>query len=180
MADHGSRILFSEQDIHTRIEALAKEISKDYRGKKPVLVGILKGSFVFLADLLRALHKEGVTDIEVDFMTISSYGDKTEHSGDSKVRHSITLDVLDKDILLVEDIIDTGYTVTKALEFLKNLKPASVKIVTLLDKPVKRKVELTPDFIGFSLKQAPWVEGYGLDSGEVGRGRADIIEKIIL
>lgn len=179
MSDN-TRVLYSEKEIRERIAQLALEIATDYASKRLVLLGVLKGSFVFLADLLRELHKQGVTDLEVDFMTISSYGDKTEYSGESKIKHSITLDIYGKEVLLVEDIIDTGYTLQTAIEFLKKQHPSTIKIVTLLDKPVKRKVELRPDYIGFSLSGTPWVEGYGLDSAEIGRGRSDIIEKNIV
>lgn len=170
-------VLYSEEQIKNRIHHLAKEIANDYIDKKPVLLGILKGSFVFLADLLRELHKAGVTELEVDFMTISSYGNKTEYSGESKIKHSVTLDIKDKDILIIEDIIDTGFTLKTAREFLEKREPRSIKIVTMLDKPAKREVELVADYVGFSLSGSPWVEGYGLDSGEIGRGRSDIIEK---
>jgi hypoxanthine phosphoribosyltransferase len=172
-----SRVLYSEHDIQKRISELSERIAIDYQDKELILLGILKGSFIFLADLLRELHKKGLTGIEVDFMKVSSYKDTTEHSGISEIVYSITLDIRGKDVLVVEDIVDTGKTMKEVLAFLSTKNPASVNIVTLLDKPARREVELEAQYVGFTLHGSPWVEGYGLDSGEIGRGRSDIVEK---
>jgi len=179
MARDTTRLLYSHDKIQKRVKEIAVEICKDYQGKKPILVGILKGSFVFLADLLRELYACGLKDVEVDFLTISSYGHGTEYSGSSTLLSEMTLDVKGKDVLLVEDIIDTGYTLRFVKEYLKEKHPASVKIVTILDKKERREVDVPVEYVGFTLKGSPWVEGYGLDGGKYGRGRSDVVEKIL-
>lgn len=171
------KILYSEDQLRTRVRELAHQICNDYQGKKPVLVGILKGSVVFLSDLLRELHRCGLTDVEVDFMTVSSYGSSKEYQG-SKIIQDVSLDVTEKDLLIVEDIIDTGHTLSFITKHLSSKHPASVSIVTMLDKKERREAEVPVSYIGFPLKGSPWVEGYGLDGGKYGRGRPDVVEKI--
>lgn len=178
MADK-TRILYSEEQIKDRVRELAVQIAKDYTGKKPVLVGILKGSVVLVADLLRALYKEGLTEVVIDFMTISSYGKNMEYSGRSTVTRDVTKDLMDRDVLIVEDIIDTGHTLVAVKKYMEEKKPASLKILAFLDKIEKREVAIHVDYIGFTLSGKAWIEGYGLDGGEYGRGRPEIAEKII-
>lgn len=172
-----SQILFSEVQIKKRVSELAVHIANDYKGKNPVLVGILKGSVVFLSDLLRELYKNGLTDVEIDFMTVSSYGSGTQYSGESKIISDISLDISGRNVLVIEDIIDTGHTLTFVLDHLKSKKPSSLKLATMLDKKEKREAHVTVDYIGFEITGTPWVEGYGLDGGKYGRGRPDIVEK---
>lgn len=174
--DETVAILYSEDQLKTRVSELARQICKDYQGKTPVLVGILKGSVVFLSDLLRELHKEGLTDVEVDFMTVSSYGTSKEYQG-SKIIQDVSLDIKDKDVLIVEDIIDSGHTLAFITKHLKEKHPASLSIVTMLDKKERREAEVPVSYIGFTIKGSPWVEGYGLDGGKYGRGRPDVVEK---
>ena len=154
---------------------MARLIRADYPGKNPVLLSVLKGSFIFLADLLRELYVLGLTDVEVDFMTVSSYGKGKEHQG-SKVVGDITLDLNGKDVIVIEDIVDTGNTLAFIKDHLSAKNPASVTIATLLDKKEKREVEIDVKYIGFAISGTPWVEGYGLDGGLYGRGRPDIVE----
>lgn len=175
MAD--TRTLYSEVQIQARVEEIASEIARDYKGKKPILLGILKGSFVFLSDLLRALHKKGLVDVEVDFMTVSSYGSGTEYSGQSNIISDASLELKGRDVIVVEDIIDTGHTLAFVLKHLEMKRPASLRLATILDKKEKREVEIPVDYIGFTIKGKPWVEGYGLDGGQYGRGRPEIVEK---
>ncbi|MBI2033176.1 MAG: hypoxanthine phosphoribosyltransferase [Candidatus Levybacteria bacterium] len=170
-------VLYKEEEINRRINELAQQITTDYRGKELLLIGILKGSIVLIADLLRALHKKGLTDADIDFVKIASYGQSKKSNKNPTLLLDIAQDISGKDVLVVEDIIDTGYT----LSFLRNLllqrNPLSLKILTFLDKKEKREVEVPVDYTGFQLKGTPWVEGYGLDGGAFGRGRPEIITK---
>lgn len=173
------RILYSESQIQKKIAELAQIIKNDYQDTKPVLIGILKGSVVVLADLLRALYKEGLTDVEIDFMTVSSYGHGKEYSGSSKIISDIARDIAGRDVIIIEDIVDTGHTLRFVQNHLLAKKPKSLKILAFLDKVEKREAEISVDYIGFTLSGTPWVEGYGLDGGKYGRGRPDIAEKIL-
>ena len=152
-------ILYSAEEIDEKVKELGRQISKDYRGKKITVVGILKGSFVFMADLIRAIDAE----IEVDFMEASSYGDSTKSSGNVKIRKDMDSSPVGKNILIVEDIIDTGNTLKYLRDtYLAGKNPASVKIVTMLDKPARRTSEIEADYTGFSIEDL-FVIGYGLD-----------------
>ncbi len=170
-------ILFTSEQIKTRVQELAMTLSQDYKGKKPLLIGILNGSVVFMADLLRALYKEGLTDVEIDFMTVSSYGKETKYSGVSTIVRDIVKDINGRDVIIVEDIIDTGHTLAFIRDYFLKKKPASFKILAFLDKAEKREVEVPVDYIGFRIEGKPWIEGYGLDGGEYGRGRPEISAK---
>lgn len=173
-----TKTLYTEEQIKKRLEELAKEIAHDYKGKNPILVGILNGSYITMADLTRALYKEGLTDLEIDFLSVSSYGSGTTYSGTSTVTSDLRKDIAGKDVLIVEDIIDTGHTLKFIRDNLLKKNPASLKIFAMLDKKEKRETEVPVDYIGFTLIGTPWIEGYGLDGGEFGRGRADIAEKL--
>lgn len=152
-------ILYSAEEIDEKVKELGRQISEDYRGKKITVVGILKGSFVFMADLIRAIDAE----IEVDFMEASSYGDSTKSSGNVKIRKDMDSSPVGKNILIVEDIIDTGNTLKYLRDtYLAGKNPASVKIVTMLDKPARRTAEIEADYTGFSIEDL-FVIGYGLD-----------------
>lgn len=169
--------LYTKEQIETRIRELAEEITNDYKGESVVLVSILKSAFVLTGDLLRALYEKGMTTVDVDFLQISSYGTAKESSKDPKVTADLTTDIKGKHILIVEDIIDTGYTLKFVKQLLGNRKPASLKLLAFLDKKEKREVEVAVDYVGFTLDGTPWVEGYGMDGGEFGRGRPNIAEK---
>lgn len=173
-----SKILYTEEQIQERLQELARQIASDYKGKNPILVGILNGSYITMADLTRALYKEGLTDLEVDFLSVSSYGAGTQYSGSSTVISDMRKDISGRDVLIVEDIIDTGHTLKFIRDYLTQKNPSSLKIFTMLDKKEKREAEVLVDYIGFTLQGKPWVEGYGLDGGEYGRGRSDIAEKV--
>jgi hypoxanthine phosphoribosyltransferase len=173
-----SKILYTEEQIKERMQELAREIASDYKDKNPILIGVLNGSYITMADLTRALYKEGLTDLEVDFLSVSSYGSGTEYSGTSTVISDIRKDIKGRDVLIVEDIIDTGHTLKFIQEYLAKKDPATLKIFAMLDKKEKRETEVSVAYVGFALEGKPWIEGYGLDGGEYGRGRADIAEKI--
>ncbi len=170
-------ILFTSEQIKARVQELALTLSQDYKGKKPLLIGILNGSVVFMADLIRALYTQGLTEIEIDFMTVSSYGKETKYSGVSTIVRDIVKDINGRDVILVEDIIDTGHTLAFVRDYFLKKNPASFKIVAFLDKAEKREVEVPVDYIGFRIEGKSWIEGYGLDGGKYGRGRSDIAAK---
>lgn len=169
--------LYTKTQIETRIEELAKEITEDYHGKSVLLVSILKSSFVLTADIIRSLYEKGMTSVDVDFLQISSYGTAKQSSGKPQITADLTTDVAGKHVLVVEDIIDTGHTLKFVREYLQEKNPASLKLLAFLDKKAAREIEVSVDYVGFTLKGTPWVEGYGMDGGEFGRGRPDIAEK---
>ena len=152
--------LISEQEIHDQIKLMGKQISKDYLKKDLVLVGILKGSFIFLADLTRRITVEHT----IDLIGASSY-EGTNSTGQIVFTKQPDLELQGKDVLLVEDIVDTGKTLTKIVEFVKLLNPKSVKICSLIDKHERREVEIKVDYSCFSLNKG-FIVGYGLDYNE--------------
>ncbi len=162
-------ILITEADIRARVEALAKTISADYRGSKPLLVGLLKGSFIFLADLARALD----IDSEIDFMTVSSYGNSMENS-EVRILKDLGEPIQGRDVLIVEDIIDTGLTLSRILELLAARHPRSLKVCTLLNKPSRRKVDVRVDYNGFDIDDV-FVAGYGIDFAQKYRNLPQLV-----
>lgn len=155
------KILFSKEEISSRVKALGEELSKDYEGKNLVVVSLLRGSFIFAADLVRDI----TVPVEVDFITTASYGNNEVSSGEVEIIHDLRSDIEGKDVLIVDDIIDSGYTLEKVIEHIKLKKPNSVKVCVLLDKPSRRQVELTPDFKGFTIPDV-FIVGYGLNYGD--------------
>lgn len=154
-------ILFSEEEIKSRVEELGEAISRDYAGKEIVIVSILKGGVVFLADLLRHIS----LPLTVDFMAISSYGAYTETSGVVRVLKDLNEPIFGKEVLVIEDVIDTGLTLNYLLQNLYARKPLSLKVCTLLDKSVRRIVDIPLAYKGFDLADL-FVVGYGLDYGQ--------------
>lgn len=177
--DDKVKIIYTKEQVKKRVEELAEQIASDYKGKSIVLIGILNGAFIIMADLTRALYEKGLTEAEVGFMAVSSYGTGTEYSGETKVVQDIKKEITGKDVLIVEDIVDTGHTLTFIKKHLEGKSPSSLKILAFLDKKEKREVEVEVDYIGFTLTGTPWIEGYGLDGEEFGRGRPGIAEKIL-
>lgn len=163
------RVLFNRQEIEAAVRRLASEISKDYHHKNPVLLGILRGSFVFLADLIRHLD----FPLEVDFIELSSYGSSTQTSGKIKVVKKLETPVRDRDVLIVEDIVDTGLTTDFLIKYLERQKPASVRLCALTDKPTRREVPVKIDYIGFTVPNK-FLVGYGLDANQKFRNLPDI------
>jgi len=154
-------ILFSAEEINARIVELAAELTKEYTGKTLLLIGVLKGCFVFIADLARQIN----LDCEIRFLTASSYGFSSVSSGKVSIDKDIDFDLEGKDVLIVEDILDSGMTLTALRAILVRHKPASLKTCTLLDKPERRQVPITADYTGFTCPNE-FVVGYGLDYGE--------------
>ena len=152
------RVLFSEEELKTRIKELGAEIGREYAGRKPLMIGILKGSVMFFADLLREI--EG--DLEIDFMAISSYGNGVKSSGEVKMIKDLDHKIEGKDVIIVEDIVDSGYTMKFLTGMLSARNPASIRICTLLDKPSRRETDVRVDYKGFEVGDE-FVVGYGLD-----------------
>ena len=155
------RILFSEEQLQARIAELGRQLTEDYRDKDPIFVGVLKGCFVFMADLLRNV------DIycTMDFMAVSSYGDGMSSTGAVKINKDLSRDIAGRHVIIVEDILDSGITLSYLKNYLSVRKPASISIVTLLDKPSRRRADIKADYVGFEVEDA-FVVGYGLDYAE--------------
>ncbi len=160
-----AEILVSEEAIQTRVRELGQRISEDYRGRNLTLVSVLKGSLPFMADLMRAID----VPVRIDLMEVSSYGGTTtESSGLVRILKDLSASIADEDVLLVEDIIDTGLTLNYLIRYLRGKNPASLRICTLLDKPARRLVDIPVDYTGFTIEDR-FVVGYGLDYGELYR-----------
>ena len=163
-ADVGE-ILLSEDEIQAKVAELGARISADYAGKSLTLVSVLKGSLPFMADLMRAID----LPLRIDLMEVSSYGgNATESSGLVRILKDLSASIEHEDVLIVEDIIDTGLTLNYLVRYLRGKNPASLRICTLLDKPARRLVEIPVDYIGFEIPDQ-FVVGYGLDYGEIYR-----------
>lgn len=154
-------VLFSEEEIKKKVIELGKMITKDYAGKDLIVIGVLKGANVFLSDLIRNIDIR----ITVDFIDVSSYGASTESSGVVKINKDLDFSIENKNILIVEDIIDTGLTLKYLLKNLRSRNPKNIKICTLLDKPERRKVDIKVDYIGFNIPDE-FIVGYGIDYAE--------------
>lgn len=153
-------VLINQAKLEKRIEELARQIQKDHEGKELVFIGILKGSVMFMTELAKNIK----SSVALDFMDVSSY-EGTESTGKVKINKDIRDSIEGKDVIIVEDIIDTGRTLTYVLEYLKQKKPNSIKIATMLSKPSRRVMELHVDYIGFAIEDK-FVVGYGLDYNE--------------
>jgi hypoxanthine phosphoribosyltransferase len=163
------KILISRDEIAEAVNRLAREIERDYRDKQPLLIGVLKGSFMFMADLIRQLD----LPLELDFVRLSSYDTARESSGKVKVVREMKMPVKGRDMLVVEDIVDTGITISFLLDYLKSKQPASLKICTLTDKPSRRRVPVPIDYRGFTVPNR-FIVGYGLDLNQRFRNLPDI------
>ena len=155
-------ILFTEEQIQTKVKELAAQISQEYAGKDPVFVGVLKGVVIFFADLVRNVD----IPCEIDFMSISSYSGTTS-TGRTEVRKDVSVDIKGRHVVILEDIFDTGTSLTYTVNHLMNKQPASLKVCTFLDKPERRRpgITLKPDYVGYTIPNE-FVVGYGLDFNE--------------
>ena len=178
MKKHHVDILISEQDVRSRIAELGQEITNFYQHKNIhtplVVVGLLRGSFMFMADLVREIH----LTVEIDFMTTSSYGNAMNSNHDVRISKDLDGDIKGKHVLIVEDIIDTGYTLQKVRDILNLREPSSLTICTLLDKPSRREVDVPVDWVGFTIPDE-FVVGYGIDYAQRYRNLG-YIGKVIL
>jgi hypoxanthine phosphoribosyltransferase len=155
------KILISRDEIAKAVDRLACEIKRDYQDKQPLLIGVLKGSFVFMADLIRRLD----LPLEVEFIKLSSYGSARESSGKVRVVQGLQTLIKGRDILVVEDIVDTGITTSFLLDYLNKKKPASLKLCALTDKPSRHRVPVSIDYLGFTVPDK-FIVGYGIDCDE--------------
>lgn len=155
------RVLLTEEELKKRVAELGAQISADYAGKEPVLVSVLRGSFIFMADLTRSI----TTFCRVDFMAVSSYGAGTQSSGQVNIIKDLTDTIEGKDVIIVEDILDSGNTLHYLMKVLEARHPASIRLATLLDKPSRRTKPVHADYVGFEVPDA-FVVGYGLDYDE--------------
>jgi hypoxanthine phosphoribosyltransferase len=156
--EHLSEVLFDQNQIERRVREMGDEISRDYAGRKPLFVGILKGACMFLADLIRSVH----LPVALDFIALASYGSATESSGQVQLLKDLESSIEDQDVVLVEDIVDTGLTLTYLMHNLESRNPRSLKIAALLSKPSRRVVDVKVDYVGFEIPDK-FVVGYGLD-----------------
>jgi len=154
-------ILMTEEQIQERVRYIGEQISRDYAGKDPIFVGVLKGSFMFMADIMRQV----TIPCEVDFMAVSSYGKGTSTTGAVKINKDLNQDIEGRHVVIIEDILDSGVTLGYLTKYLWNRKPASIEIATLLDKPARRKSDVYAKYAGFEIPDA-FVVGYGLDYAE--------------
>ena len=154
-------VLLSTDELQARVAELGRQLSVDYAGRDPVLISVLKGSIVFLADLIRAME----IPLSLDLMEVSSYGSGTETSGQVRILKDLSRPIEGRDVIVVEDIIDTGLTLNYLLRYLAERNPASMRICCLLDKPARRLAEIDIDYVGFTIPDR-FVIGYGLDYDE--------------
>jgi hypoxanthine phosphoribosyltransferase len=155
------RTIIAKRKLQSRIKTLGRNLAADYEGKRPVFIGILKGSFMFMADLIRA----AAIDCEVDFMSLASYGQSRRGSGIVRLLKDINVNIRGRHVLIVEDIIDSGLTASYLVKYLQLRQPASIEIVTLLDKNKARKVDINIKYVGFHIPEV-FAIGYGLDYDE--------------
>ncbi|MFO8191694.1 MAG: hypoxanthine phosphoribosyltransferase [Bacillota bacterium] len=169
MVEERLEVMLSAEEIGKRVREMASKISADYKGRKPLLIGVLKGAVIFLSDLIRSLD----IPVEIDFMAVSSYGADTASSGVVRIQKDLDRSIKDKDVLIIEDIVDTGLTLSYLKENLSSRQPKTLKVATLLDKPERREVVFDPDYCGFTIPDR-FVIGYGLDYNEDYRQLADL------
>ena len=161
MQDDVKKVLLSEEELRAKVAEMGARVTQDYEGKNLLLVTVLKGAVIFLADLMREIKQPA----EIDFMVVSSYGSGVKSSGVVKIVKDLDINLEGKDILIVEDILDSGMTLDYIKNMLQDRNPASIRICTLLDKPARRKVDLQADYVGFTIPDE-FVIGYGLDYDE--------------
>ena len=155
------QVLFSEEELDRKVSELAEQINRDYADKEILLVSVLRGSFIFMADLARKITRP----CRIDFMSVSSYGKGTSSSGQVQITKDLSEDISGLHVIVIEDILDSGNTLSYLLRILEQRHPASIRLCTLLDKPERRKVEVTVHYSGFTIPDA-FVVGYGLDYAE--------------
>lgn len=153
------RIIISEEQIAEAVARVGKQITEDYRGKEIAFVSILNGAYPFTADVMRKVE----VNCTVDFMQVSTYGDSTSSSGTLKIKRDISGNIEGKHVIILEDILDTGYTLHNLTNYLQSRKPASLKICTFIDKPARRTEDVTADYYGFKFEEDLFLVGYGLD-----------------
>ena len=161
MKNDMEKILFSEDELQAKVGELGAQITADYKGTEPVFLGVLKGSFVFMADLMRKIE----LPCRIEFMALSSYGNRSETTGAVQITQDLNTDIEGRDLIVVEDILDSGLTLNYLINYLEVRKPASIKICTLLDKPDRRRASVKAAYKGFAIPDE-FAVGYGLDFAE--------------
>lgn len=161
MKDIIKEVLVTEEDITSKVKELGKQITEDYKGKDLLLIGILKGSVIFMSELAQNIE----LPVEMDFMAVSSYGKSSVSTGEVRIIKDLDFSVEDRNLLIIEDIIDTGYTLSYLIDNLKKRGAKSIKVCTLLDKPDRRKADIHVDYLGFIVPDE-FIVGYGLDYAE--------------
>ena len=156
-----TEVMISEEQLAEKVSELAKQIEKDFQGEELLVVGILKGASVFVSDLIRKIN----LDVNIDFMSVSSYGNSTESSGVVKILKDLDVNIEGKNVLIVEDIIDSGLTLSNLVAALETRNPKTLKLCTLLDKPQRRKADIHVDYVGFVIEDK-FIVGYGIDYAE--------------
>lgn len=156
-----SKILITKEEIQQKINEFGYKINNDYKEKDLIMISLLKGSIIFMSDLMRAIN----INCKIDFMSVSSYGLGHKTSGTVKIIKDLDIDIINKDVLIIEDILDSGLTLEYIISILSKRKPKSIKICTLLNKPEKRQVDIIPDYSGFDVPNK-FIVGYGLDYAE--------------
>ena len=164
-----NEVLYSQEQIKTRVRELAVQISRDYEGKELIVIGVLKGAFIFMADLIRCL----TIPCRVDFVRLASYGAEAVSSGKVVMTKDIETSIKDQEILIVEDVVDTGLTLSFLINWLQERNPRSLKVCAMLDKRQRRQVPFEADYVGFTIEDG-FVVGYGLDFNEKARFLPDI------
>ena len=155
------QILYSEDELRSRVKELGCQITADYAGKNPMLISVLRGSYIFMADLTRSIN----LDLTVDFMVVSSYGAGTVSSGQVEIKKDLSDTIEGRDLIIVEDILDSGNTLYYLMDVLRARRPASIRVCALMDKPERRTKPITADYAGFTIPDA-FIVGYGLDYAE--------------
>ena len=155
------RILYTEEELRRRVKELGAQITADYAGRRPILASVLRGSYIFMADLTRAID----LDVTVDFMAVSSYGAGTVSSGQVEIKKDLSDTIEGRDLIIVEDILDSGNTLYYLMDVLRARRPASFRICALMDKPERRTKPISADYVGFTIPDA-FIVGYGLDYAE--------------
>ena len=155
------KVLYTQEEIAARVKELGDQMYKDFEGKDPLFVSVLRGAFIFMADIVRACQVKS----DVEFIAVSSYGNATTSSGAVQITHDIQQDISGRNLVVIEDILDSGNTLSYLLKILENRRPASIRLCTLLDKPERRVKPVTVDYTGFAIPDA-FVVGYGLDYAE--------------
>ncbi|MGI5875824.1 MAG: hypoxanthine phosphoribosyltransferase [Dethiobacteria bacterium] len=163
------KVLLNEKEIKAKVKELAEQVFRDYYDKNPLIICVLKGAIVFLADFIRFLN----IPVKLDFIAVASYGDSTSSSGVVRIMKDLDRSIENEDVIIIEDIVDTGLTLSYLRENLLSRNPRSLKIVTLLDKPERRVADIEPDYCGFCIPDE-FVVGYGLDFNEKYRNLRDI------
>jgi hypoxanthine phosphoribosyltransferase len=169
------RTLYGPEQIQARVAELGDAIARDYEGRSPIVVSVLKGSFVFAADLVRSI----ALDVRLEFLGVRSYGSGTESTGAVQIIQDLTHPIEGEDVLVVEDIVDTGLTLAYILSLFQARKARSIKVCALLDKPSRRRVEVTADYVGFVVGDA-FLVGYGLDCAEQYRNLPSLCELLAI